>query len=114
LYSSKNNNEYNNRKYVSKPNISRPPSSLNSKNNIDLLSKTVHRQNLKPNPLANSVDPKIVQYNSNLMDYNKLLGVSQNDTDKKPRNYSSINNSIKNDIDAFMKTKNNLEKKIMN
>lgn len=112
-YYLKNNTE--NNKYISE--LSQPVSTnSNSRNANEVIFKPVNnnRQKLKPNPLANSIDPTIIQYNSNLMNYNKLLSTSMANNNRKLQQYSNINNNIKNDIDAFMKTKNDLEKKIMN
>jgi len=116
--STRNKYEYKSNKTVSEPYLSRPTSTLlNEKNNNEILSININNyQKLKPNPLANSVDPKIVQYNSNLLNYNKLLeseSSSRNiDLNKKALNYINVNNTIKDDIKAFMKTKKNLEKEL--
>lgn len=114
-------------KYASKSN--RPTSSLSYSRNNEMISKPINNSlKLKPNPLANSVDPTIIQYNSNLINYTKLLSNSmpsknnnnynsnRNNSDniKKSHQYYDVNDTIRKDIDAFIKTKNNIEKKIMN
>jgi len=112
--SSKNNYEYNNNKYISKSYLSRPSSSLlNTIDNNEILSKkTNNHLKLKPNPLANSVDPKIIQYNPNLLNYNKLLEPESSSSHNIGLERKAFNNSIKDDIKAFIKTKKNLEKKV--
>ncbi|ORX86406.1 hypothetical protein BCR32DRAFT_264945 [Anaeromyces robustus] len=115
-YSLQNNYEYNNNKY-SKINHSRPSSSLSySKRTNESPNSMNDYPKLKPNPLANSVDPNVIQYNPNLMKYNKLISSSNNNNkiNRKSFNYSNVNGSIKDDINAFMKTKNNLEKRMIN
>jgi len=112
--SSRNNYEYNNNKCISKSYLSRPSSSLlNTIDNNEILSKKINNHlKLKPNPLANSVDPKIIQYNPNLLNYNKLLESESSSPHNIGLERKAFNNSIKDDIKAFIKTKKNLEKKI--